>query len=86
MNGLRYKALPFFVGIQFTAIEKNPEVVFEVDLQAQTLTCPSGNLQINFEINPYKKHCLLNGLDDVDFLINQKTKIEAYERGLGTSY
>ncbi len=87
-NALNNGLLPITVTAEclkkiFTTIEKNPEVVLEIDLQAQSLSCPSENLKTNFEINPYKKHCLLNGLDDVDFLISQKTKIEAYEREVG---
>ena len=64
----------------FLAIEKNPLVQFEIDLETQLFTCPDIDLKIKFEINSYKRHCLLNGLDDTDFLVSQKVKIEAFEK------
>lgn len=55
-----------------------PDTELIVDLQAQTLEV-AGGPKVSFEINPYKKMCLLNGYDDIDFLISKKDKIEAFE-------
>jgi 3-isopropylmalate/(R)-2-methylmalate dehydratase small subunit len=54
----------------------------EIDLPAQKLRLPDGN-EYNFEIDPYSKHCLLNGLDDIDFTLSQIEQIEAFERRFG---
>lgn len=50
-----------------------------VDLAAQTLTIDATGEQDHFPINPYKKTCLLNGYDDIDFLLSMKGEIEAFE-------
>lgn len=59
--------------------EFNPDL--HIDLEKQTLSydTPSESVQFIFEINSYKKHCLINGLTDFDFLISQKAAIESYE-------
>lgn len=63
----------------FDAVERDPEALIEVNLEAQIITLiPSGKSQ-SFEINPYKKDCLLKGNDDIDFILENKAKIEAYE-------
>jgi 3-isopropylmalate/(R)-2-methylmalate dehydratase small subunit len=51
----------------------------EIDLEAQLLRVPEIGIQEHFEINPYKKTCLINGYDDIDFLLSQKEKISAFE-------
>ena len=64
------------ISVMFTVFLK-AEV--EVNLPEQTITNKAtGNCE-TFEINAYKKHCLLNGLDDIDFLVENKDKIEAFE-------
>lgn len=63
----------------FTSIEADPKMQVKVDLPNQTITnLATGNSE-SFEINAYKKHCLMNGLDDIDFLVENKDKIEAWE-------
>ena len=57
-----------------------------VDLAAQTLTVPAWDERIGFDIDPYKKECLLNGYDDIDFLTNQKEAIAAYETTRAWTY
>jgi 3-isopropylmalate/(R)-2-methylmalate dehydratase small subunit len=64
----------------FAAIEKNPEVVIHVDLHQQSITVADTGVSARFEINPYKKTCLLNGYDDIDFLLSIKDDIEQYEK------
>jgi 3-isopropylmalate/(R)-2-methylmalate dehydratase small subunit len=61
------------------AIEENPELTLEVDLPQQTLTIPSLDVEVTFEVDPYKKTCLINGYDDIDFLRSKADVIAAYE-------
>ncbi len=65
----------------FDAIEKDPKTIVDVDLQKQTISF--GNQQENFEINNYKKTCLLNGYDDIDYLLSIRSDIETFERSHG---
>lgn len=64
----------------FSAIESDPKTEVEVDLPAQTITLLSTGEREHFEINNYKKHCLMNGLDDIDFLLENRSLIETYEQ------
>jgi len=64
----------------FKAINENPNCELIVDLVGQYIEIPSIDLHIDFEINSYKKTCLINGYDDIDYLINNKHKIEEFER------
>ncbi len=63
----------------FAAVREDPSAKIRVDVPAQTVTLvPTGRSE-TFELNPYKKYCLMNALDDIDYLLLQKDKIEAYE-------
>ena len=64
----------------FEAINENPNCKFIINLVDQFIKIPSIGLHIDFEINSYKKTCLINGYDDIDYLINNKHKIEEFER------
>ena len=64
----------------FQTIGKNPKSLVEVDLPHQTVTNKATGHSEHFEINGYKKHCLMNGLDDIDFLVENKAKIEEWEK------
>lgn len=64
----------------FESISRDHQTQVKVDLPNQTVTNLSTNRSEHFEINGYKKYCLMNGLDDIDFLINSKEKIEAWEQ------
>ena len=64
----------------FASIEKDHQTLVEVDLPHQTVTNKATGRSEHFEINGYKKHCLMNGLDDIDYLIQNKDKIEAWEQ------
>jgi 3-isopropylmalate/(R)-2-methylmalate dehydratase small subunit len=70
---------PAFLEKIFKAIESDPSTEFEVDLEKQKFTLLATGEAEEFEINPYKKHCLQNGLDDIDFLVDSKEDIEAFE-------
>ena len=69
---------PFLASL-FETIEANPNAQVSVDLPSQTITNITTGCSEHFEINPYKKHCLLNGLDDIDFLLSNREKIIEYE-------
>ncbi|HEV2480725.1 MAG TPA: 3-isopropylmalate dehydratase small subunit [Puia sp.] len=62
----------------FTAIEKDPKTIISVDLETQTIT--ANGAAEKFEINDYKKTCLLNGYDDIDFLLSIRGEIETFEK------
>lgn len=64
----------------FNAVAQNPETQLLVDLQQQIVKIQSTSEEETFEINPYKKSCLLNGYDDIDFILNQKEAIESFEQ------
>lgn len=64
----------------FESIAKDPKTEVEVNLPLQTVTNKATGNSENFDINGYKKHCLMNGLDDIDFLLANKDKIESYEK------
>jgi 3-isopropylmalate dehydratase, small subunit len=65
----------------FDNISGNPKMTVTVDLPHQTVTNEATGEQESFEINGYKKHCLMNGLDDVDFLVQNRKCVEAFEAG-----
>jgi 3-isopropylmalate/(R)-2-methylmalate dehydratase small subunit len=62
-----------------TLIEKNPDTKVNIDLDKQTFNIISTGDSVKFGINPYKKECLLKGLDDIDFLLSMKNLITDYE-------
>ena len=64
----------------FSSIESDPKTEVTVDLPNQTVTNNSTGRSERFEINDYKKHCLINGLDDIDYLIENKQRIEEWEQ------
>ncbi len=69
-----------FLSELFDTVFANPEAKICVDLPAQTITNLSTGHSEMFDINPYKKHCLINGLDDISYLLSRKDDTEAYER------
>lgn len=64
----------------FDTIDKNHQTEVRVDLPNQTVTNLATGRSEQFEINAYKKHCLINGLDDIDYLMENKDKIEQWEQ------
>ena len=71
---------PEFQQELFATIAKNPRTMVRVDLPAQTVTSLETGHCENFEINSYKKYCLMNAYDDIDFLLEDKEKIEKWEK------
>ncbi|MFN8255243.1 MAG: 3-isopropylmalate dehydratase small subunit [Bacteroidales bacterium] len=86
-NALNNGVLPVqvsdkFLESLFKKIEENPDLQVIVDLEQQSIQTKDGSLKENFEINSYKKTCLLNGFDDIDYLISIKKDIEQFESKL----
>ena len=84
-NELNNFVLPVVVSEEFLAeifksIKENPSMEVEVDLPNQTITNKESGKSEHFDINGYKKICLINGLDDIDYLIENKGKIEEWEK------
>lgn len=84
-NALNNGLLPIKVSPEnldrlFQAIEKNNQIELKVDLETQQLQVPEIQLTIAFDIDPYKKMCMINGYDDIDYLISIKDKIVEFEQ------
>ena len=69
-----------FLEKAFAEIEANNEATFTVDLEAQTFTIDSTGESEEFEIGTYKKKCMINGYDDIDYILSITDKVEAYEK------
>ncbi len=69
-----------FLSELFAEISKNPATVVTVNVPEQTITNGATGRSEHFEINAYKKYCLMNALDDIDFLLENKDKIEKWEK------
>lgn len=70
-----------FLARLFASIGENPQTEVVVNLPEQTVTNTANGETERFEINGYKKYCLMNGLDDIDFLVQNRDKVEEYEVG-----
>ena len=68
-----------FLAELFAAIEANPSTQVKVDLPSQTVTNLATGRSETFDINPYKKQCLSEGLDDVEYLLSKRSDIERFE-------
>ncbi|PZN98287.1 MAG: 3-isopropylmalate dehydratase small subunit [Hyphomicrobiales bacterium] len=62
----------------FDDADRGSNATLTVDLEKQQITGPDGGT-VTFNIDPFRKHCLMNGLDDIGLTLEKKTKIEAYE-------
>lgn len=84
-NALNNGLLPVMVSEQmlaeiFKAAETDPSTELKIDLEAQSIEIVGSSLKESFEIAPYKKQCLMNGYDDVDFLVSIRNEIELFEK------
>ena len=84
-NSLNNGVLPVqvseeFLAKLFAAIDADPQTTVTVNLEAQSITLDATGESESFDINGYKKNCLANGYDDIDFLLSNKDKIEAWEK------
>lgn len=81
-NGiLPIKVTPEQLDMLFDDAERGSNATLTIDLEKQTIKGPDGG-EIRFEIDPFRKHCLLNGLDDIGLTMEKGTKIDAYEEKL----
>jgi len=83
-NALNNGLLPVQVSKEFLEhllqdVTSNPETLVKVNLEQQTIAIEGSDLSEMFAIDPYKKTCMINGYDDIDYLINNKKLIEAFE-------
>ena len=83
-NSLKNSLLPIVIPVDvqaelFAAVEADPAAVVKIDLASQTLTTPSGRA-VEFPIDAFSKHCLLEGVDELGYILNQESAIKAYER------
>ena len=84
-NALNNGLLPVQVSKEFLSdllqqIESNPQTELTVNLIDQTISVNDSDLSEDFEIDAYKKTCLINGYDDIDYLLSKKAEIEAFEQ------
>ena len=84
-NALNNGLLPVQVSEQFlktlfTTVQASPDTVVEINLEKQEISIPSAGAMESFGINPYKKECLLNGYDDIDYLLNMRSTIAEFEK------
>ena len=84
-NALNNGLLPVTVSEQmlaaiFEAVEANPATELKIDLEAQTIEIVGTEQKESFEIAPYKKQCLMNGYDDVDYLVSIREEIQQFEQ------
>jgi 3-isopropylmalate/(R)-2-methylmalate dehydratase small subunit len=78
-NGLLPATLPEQqVAMLWDLVEEQPDTTITIDLAAQTVTLPDGQ-QVTFAIDPYRKFCLLQGVDDLGYLLSKEPAIAAYE-------
>jgi len=83
-NALNNGLLPVIVTEKFlqnllSMVHKNPETIVRIDVEKQLITVPSTGESHSFDINPYKKECLVKGLDDIDYLLGLKDVISSFE-------
>ncbi len=84
-NALNNTLLPVqvtkpFLRKLFAEVTKDHNMVIEVDVENQTISIPAKKLSEPFDINPYKKICVINGYDDVDYLLSVKKETEEFEK------
>lgn len=75
-----------FLSELFDSIKEDPKTIVSVDVPNQTITNEKNGKSEHFELNGYKKYCLTHGLDDIDFLLQTKDKIEAWENSENNFY
>jgi 3-isopropylmalate/(R)-2-methylmalate dehydratase small subunit len=87
-NALNNGLLPLIVSDEvlaqlMEAVQKDPSTILIVNLEEQLLEVPALGLSVTFDINSYKKTCMINGYDDIDYLLSLKDKIEDFEAARG---
>jgi len=84
-NALNNSLLPVQVSEEFLqkifrAAFADPKTVIHIDVEKQTISIPGLQLEEHFDINPHKKICIMNGYDDIDYLLSMRDKTEEFEK------
>ena len=80
-NGLlTVTVTPEFLAQLTGLVTSKPETIVRVDLPGQVITVPGSGLQAGFPVNPFRKECLIKGLDNIDYLLSMKEDIMAFEK------
>jgi 3-isopropylmalate/(R)-2-methylmalate dehydratase small subunit len=77
---LPVQVTPDFLKLLFESVNENHKTKITIDVEKQTISVPGKKICETFEINPYKKICVMNGYDDIDYLLNLKTEIAKFEK------
>ena len=82
-NSLKNSLLPIVVPVEvqaelFAAVEADPDATVKIDLPAQTLTTPGGR-QVEFPVDGFSKHCLVEGVDELGYILSHEADIAAFE-------
>ncbi|HSX09504.1 MAG TPA: 3-isopropylmalate dehydratase small subunit [Candidatus Saccharimonadales bacterium] len=77
---LPIQVTPDFLKLLFETIKKDHKTKIIIDIEKQTISVPEKNTSEIFDINPYKKICIMNGYDDIDYLLSLKKEIKTFER------
>jgi len=90
-NALNNSLLPVQVSEEFLrklfdAVDNDPKTTIKIDVDKQVISIPEKKTKEYFDINPYKKICVMNGYDDVDYMVSMKEKIEQFEKNRGNDY
>ncbi|HSX25281.1 MAG TPA: 3-isopropylmalate dehydratase small subunit [Candidatus Andersenbacteria bacterium] len=90
-NALNNSLLPIqvteeFLQKIFKATFSDPKILIAIDVEKQTINVPSLGIEEKFELNPYKKICIMNGYDDIDYLLSMQDKVEVFEKHRSNDY
>jgi len=77
---LPVQVTPDFLKLLFETVHEDHKTKIIINVEKQTISVPSKKISETFDINPYKKICIMNGYDDIDYLLNLKTEIEKFEK------
>jgi len=77
---------PDFLKLLFKTVIADHKTKIFIDIEKQTISVPNKKISETFEINPYKKICIMNGYDDIDYLLNLKPEIEKFEKTRKNDY
>ena len=77
---LPVQVTPNFLKLLFNAVNENHNTKIIIDVEKQTISIPTKKVSQIFDSNPYKKICVMNGYDDIDYLLNLKPEIEKFEK------
>lgn len=90
-NALNNSLLPVqvtqnFLNELFNTILHDSKTIIDINVDKQVVGIPSMNMYEHFDLNPYKKICVMNGYDDIDYILSMKTKIEEFEKTRENDY